>query len=87
MHRFLCFALALAFCSSCTEKETINEIKHDNRIIEDNVPPPFDGVTTVELQNYINKVYIDLIGRQPTPDELDTETANLKNAELADQAK
>lgn len=87
MHRFCYFALAIALFSACTEKETINEIKHDNRIFEDNVPPPFEGVTTVELQNYINKVYIDLIGRQPTPDELDVHTNALKNAELADEAK
>ena len=85
MRRSLLFAFLLLLFS-CTQKETIYEIKHENVVIDQNEPPPFEGVTTLQLQSYVNKLYIDLIGREPLPDELDDATDQLRNAEVAEDA-
>lgn len=69
--------------TACTEKETINNIEHTNVIIDDNTPPPYNEVTTVQIQNYINKLYIDLIGREPLQQELNDDTNLLKNNNLS----
>ena len=84
MRRFLCLSLSfLFFFSACTEKETINQIDHTNVIIDDNTAPPYNQVTTVQIQNYINKMYIDLIGREPLQQELEDDTELLKNNNLS----
>ena len=84
MSRFLtlCVTFSLVF-TACTEKETINNTEHTNVIIDDNVPPPYNEVTTVQIQNYINKLYIDLIGREPLQQELTDDTNLLKNNNLS----
>lgn len=84
MHRFLFLNLTfLFFFTACTEKETINQIDHINVIIDDNTPPPYNQVTTVQIQNYINKMYIDLIGREPLQQELEDDTELLKSNNLS----
>ncbi len=79
---FLSFTLSLIF-TACTEKETINNIEHTNVVIDDNTAPPYDEVTTVQIQNYINKMYIDLIGREPLQQELEDDTNLLKNNNIS----
>lgn len=54
----------------CTDREIVYQDEHIIEIIEDNDPPLYSGVTTVELHNYINKIYIDIIGREPLAPEL-----------------
>ena len=84
MRRFLTICISsLVLISACTEKETINNIEHTNVIIDDNTPPPYNEVTTVQIQNYINKLYIDLIGREPLQQELEDDTDLLKNNNLS----
>ena len=84
MYRFLTLSLSyLIFFTACTEKETINQIDHTNVIIDDNTAPPYSEVTTVQIQNYINKMYIDLIGREPLQQELEDDTNLLKNSNLS----
>ena len=78
----LCVTFSMLF-TACTEKETINNTEHTNVIIDDNVPPPYNEVTTVQIQNYINKLYIDLIGREPLQQELADDTNLLKNNNLS----
>ena len=67
------FLLLTCFCllSSCTKKEIIIQEEHTNTEIDNNTAPPFSGITTVQANNYINKVYIDLFGRTVTTVELD----------------
>ena len=84
MYRFLIFCISFSFfLSACTEKETITYTEHVNVIIDDNTPPPYNEVTTVQIQNYINKLYIDLIGREPLQQELEDDTNLLKNSNLS----
>lgn len=64
---FIFFAV---FLLGCTDKETIYQDEHIIEVIDDNDPPLYTGVTTVQLHNYINKIYIDIIGREPLESEL-----------------
>jgi len=59
----LCMVLLWASCSK-------DEVIHENLIIEGNEAPEITGVSSVTLNNYVNSLYIDLLGRTPTADEL-----------------
>ncbi len=62
--RWTALIFALVFLFSC-KKEV-----HEDLIIWGNTPPPYSGMSSAELQSLVNKIYIDLIGRGPTPQEL-----------------
>jgi hypothetical protein len=47
---------------------------HKDTTINNNNPPPYTGVSDDKITAYINKLYIDLLGRAPTQTEI---TANL----------
>lgn len=87
MHRFLPLILSFSFFLACTKKETINQIDHINVIIDDNTAPPYNQVTTIQIQNYINKTYIDLLGREPLQQELEDHTHLLKSNNLSLQSR
>lgn len=72
---------------SCTKKEIIYENEHIEVVIDGNEPPPYSGVTTVQIQGYINRMYIDLIGREPTAAERESDVQYLKNNDLSDNAR
>jgi len=72
---------------SCTKKETIYVNEHENQVIDDNTAPPLSAVTTLQIQNYVNKAYIDLLGREPNDTELSTQSDLLKNNGLGDSAR
>ena len=74
MRNILYLMLMMVFIFSC-QKDTIVQ----NIIIEDNTAPPYDEVTTVQIQNYVNKIYIDLLGREPLDNELTSTTSDLKS--------
>jgi len=66
--------LIISFSFSC---------KKDQEVFEDNTPPPYSGVSTLEVQNYVNRVFIDLIGREPLDIEMDTEVSVLEQNDLS----
>ena len=57
---FLFFLLILVF-SGCTRKE--------NELIPDNIAPPDPTISNVTKENYVNKVYISLLGKKPDSTE------------------
>jgi hypothetical protein len=74
---FLVFVLAV-FLDSC---------KKDGEIIPGNTAPYYDGVPNVLIENYINRLFIDLIGREPLDAEMTSELAILKEAGLSPSAR
>ncbi|MBK7335778.1 MAG: hypothetical protein IPJ00_06270 [Saprospirales bacterium] len=82
----LLLALALSLVQ-CTTKETIYQIDHENVVIPDNEPPPYSGVTTLQIRTYVNKIYIDLLGREPLELELDAATTILRDGELKEEVR
>ena len=62
--------------SSCTKETTlINE--------EINAIPYYGEIPTNRVENYVNRVFIDLINREPTDVEMDLHVSNLRAAELS----
>jgi hypothetical protein len=39
--------------------------KKDATVVPNNKPKSYDDVSTVKVENYINRIYIDLLGREP----------------------
>ena len=74
LFRIFCFCLVCGFLVSC---------KKDGEIIPDNNAPYYDGIPTVVIENYINRLFIDLIGREPLDVEMVSELAALKAAEMS----
>ncbi|MDB4727324.1 hypothetical protein OAF63_00915 [Saprospiraceae bacterium] len=88
MMRIIISIFAFLFIlSSCTKRDiTINQT-HANEIVEDNTAPPFNGVSTLQIQNFINKAFIDLRGRAPIQTEMDQAILLLEGNDLSEEAK
>lgn len=69
--------MAVAF--ACTKQEIIT--------IEDNDAPYYDEIPTLLVENYINKLFIDLLGREPTDIEMAEEVEILQNNKLQRAAR
>ncbi len=82
MRNLLYIFILILFISSC-QKDPILE----NVIIENNNAPHYDNVTTVQIQNYINKIYIDLLGREPFEQELTDVTDYLRSNNLSETSR
>ena len=64
---------------SCTKNETV--IKKDNDIFDPR------SVPTVQVENYVNKVFIDLLGREPLDLEMEVEVRTLIDSSLSYDAR
>jgi hypothetical protein len=74
---FLTFLILFSFLSC--KKETV--------LIGDNNPPIVNNIPIVKIENYVNRVFIDLLGREPLDSELETETLALRDANLVKDAR
>ena len=52
-------------------------------LIGDNDAPYYGGVPTVLVEFYVNRVFIDLIGREPFDEEMENEVAFLRSYDLS----
>ncbi|OWY24506.1 hypothetical protein BVG80_05785 [Sphingobacteriales bacterium TSM_CSM] len=82
----MCKRLFFLFClgwlllpAACKKQEIID--------IPGNQSPYYHEIPTLIVSNYVNKVFIDLLGREPTDEELAAETAALQTAGLAFDAR
>ncbi|MCB9252372.1 MAG: hypothetical protein H6605_07870 [Flavobacteriales bacterium] len=75
LRNILYFLLLIPGILSCSKKESI--------VIPDNVPENYDEVSTVKIENYINRLYIDLLGREPLVTEKERDVKILKDAQLS----
>ena len=80
MATLLVIAISL-FISSC-KKESV-----DGSYIGDNDAPYYDRIATVLVQNYVNRIYIDLIGREPLDVEMEGDVAYLQETNLSWEAR
>lgn len=72
------FALALSLVA-CKKEELV--------VRTGNQAPDYSGVPTVVVRNYVNRLFIDLLGREPVDAEMDTEVAALESAGLSAEAR
>jgi hypothetical protein len=64
---------------SCTESENID--------INNNKLPKYKSISTLRIENYVQRMFIDLLGRESTNQERDSFTAQLKRSDLHDSCK
>ena len=72
------FLIASLFfsCESTTEQ-----------IIPGNDPFSSTGVSSIKIENYVNRLYIDLIGREPTDEEQSVEAEILNENGLSEESR
>lgn len=71
----LLFVLAFLVLASCESNEFIQ--------VEGNQAPNYKGVSMLKIENYINRLYIDLMGREPTDSERLFASKRLKDNNLS----
>lgn len=64
-----------------------DEILHENLVIDNNTPPENNGISTLQLHNYINNIYIDLFGRAPTDSELQDKSDFMRSNDFNEEAR
>ena len=57
--------------------------KPEEIVFPDNPVPPYDEISTTLVQNYVNRMYIDLIGREPTDLEMERDVALMEADSLS----
>ncbi|HYV95582.1 MAG TPA: hypothetical protein VE978_27655 [Chitinophagales bacterium] len=84
----LLFATIISSCFlfSCTKDPVIEEI-HKDTTLGNNNPPPYTGVSDDKITAYINKLYIDLLGRAPTSNEITDDLQYLDENGLSDASR
>ncbi len=55
-----------------TSSLIFSSCKKEEKIISDNSAPNYYGVPTIKVKNYINRIFIDLTGREPLDTEMDS---------------
>lgn len=78
--------ISSCFFFSCMKDPIIEEI-HKDTTINNNNPPPYTGVSDDKITAYINKLYIDLLGRAPTGTEITTSLNYLDENGLAEASR
>lgn len=74
---FTCvFLLSLASCK-----------KSENILVDGNVPPNYHSIPTIIVENYVNRLFIDLLGREATDVERNERTNFLKKHGLSMAAR
>lgn len=69
----LIFLLFSVLVGSCKKEQTV---------FTDNQIPNYAEIPTIVVQNYVNRLFIDVIGREPLDEEMEAEVAALRNNDL-----
>lgn len=75
----ICLITLIVILASCS--------KDKNVVFKDNTPIDPTGVPTIVVENYINRMFIDLLGRAPTDIELQQYTNQLKDNDLSEASR
>jgi len=77
--RNLLFLFFILIISSCSKIEDV--------IVDRNTHPNDPTIENTVIENYVNKLYISTIGREPTPFEFDDNFETLREANLSQQSR
>jgi hypothetical protein len=77
--RNLLFLFFILIISSCTKFEDV--------IVDGNTHPNDPTIENTVIENYVNKLYISTIGREPTKVEFDDNFETLREANLSQQSR
>ena len=76
---FFTLLVFMLIFSSC-KKKTLET--HQDYIVSGNTAPPYSGITTVQIENYITRMYIDALGETPNSSQLAVHVNYLKQNNL-----
>jgi hypothetical protein len=76
---FVGWLVLLAGFISCTKENII--------VVPDNEPVSYTNISRLKIENYVNRLYIDLVGREPLKSELTVEADSLQSRELKREAR
>ncbi|MEL6864293.1 MAG: hypothetical protein AAFP19_07740 [Bacteroidota bacterium] len=79
--------LSLLVCVGLSSLLGLSACKKETVFVEDNEAPTANHVPRVKIENYVNRLFIDLLGREPIDAELETETQALKDLQLSKEAR
>lgn len=65
----------------------VTACQKEPEVVPDNQAPEYEGVATVITENYVNRLFIDLLGREPLDAEMNAEVAVLESASLSVEAR
>ena len=71
--------LLLCFFAACN-KDGVD-------VIPDNDAPYYSKIPSVKVRNYVNRLFIDLLGREPLDIEMNAETASLQSSNVSVAAR
>ena len=71
----ICFLIVVSSC------------KKDTLVIDGNNPPVYSAIPTVLIENYINRIYIDLIGREPLDSEMLIDVQYLRDNDVSIESR
>lgn len=77
--RRLVYLLSVFIFMSCTKVEDV--------IVDGNIHPPDYTIENSTISNYINKLYISTIGREPTDNEFNSDFGVLRNSNLSQESR
>ncbi|HZG00567.1 MAG TPA: hypothetical protein VEY71_06165 [Chitinophagales bacterium] len=83
---FVLVLFAALVQSSC-KKDPIVQTIHADTTITGNQPPNYTGVPTLNIRLYVNKMYVDILGREATDAELNANTNLLVAQNLSEAAR
>ena len=73
------FLFSILIIASCSKVEEV--------VVNGNIIPPDTTIENTTIDNYINKLYISTIGREPTTIEFDADFEILRAANLNQQSR
>jgi hypothetical protein len=68
-------------------KKIKHETVHENHVIVGNLLPYYNGVSTIKIQSYINKIYVDVLGKEADNNDLIQSTIFLTTHNLSDESR
>jgi hypothetical protein len=61
----------------------VSACRKDPKLVDNNTPPTGSYVSTVQIRNYVNRIYIDLLGREALDNEMIRDVDSLKANKLS----
>ena len=65
----------------------MSSCKREDNIIPNNNAPYYGEIPTLLLENYVNRCYIDLLGREPLDDEMIENVQFLRDNEVTIESR
>ena len=77
-------AILMVTFTACEKQEVLI---HENLVVPGNKAKDYSGISTVLVENYVQKIYIDLIGQKPTQAQFEDAMLHLESNDLSEASR